>query len=98
MLDLLKTCYLEIEDWQALLQIGCWSKARKIPKHLSSITSTQAARGSVGLLAAADQIMAELDDFSLHPVRAQLADEMLSLRALGETDLQGLFLRIEALA
>ena len=54
------------------------------------------ARGSAGLLGAADQILAELDDFSLHPVRAQLADEMLSLRALGETDLQGLFLRIEA--
>ncbi|MEM7218243.1 MAG: uroporphyrinogen-III C-methyltransferase [Pseudomonadota bacterium] len=49
------------------------------------------------LLGAADQIFAELGDFSLYDVRARLADEMLSLKALSDTDLQGLYLQLEAL-
>lgn len=49
------------------------------------------------LLASADNILAEVGDFSLFDVRARLADEILSLKALTGTDLQGLYLQIEAL-
>jgi uroporphyrin-3 C-methyltransferase len=48
------------------------------------------------LLAAADQVLNELDDFSLHQVRAQLADEMVALAQVPRSDVQGLFLRMEA--
>ncbi len=49
------------------------------------------------LLKAADQILMELDDFSLHTVRARLADEILALGNVEGVDVQGLFLRLEAL-
>lgn len=49
------------------------------------------------LLRAADQILMELDDFSLHTVRARLADEILALSSVEGVDVQGLFLRLEAL-
>ena len=49
------------------------------------------------LLKAADQILMELDDFSLHAVRARLADEILALGNVEGVDVQGLFLRLEAL-
>ena len=49
------------------------------------------------LLRAADQILMELDDFSLHTVRARLADEILALSNVEGVDVQGLFLRLEAL-
>ena len=55
------------------------------------------ADAALQLLEAADAILTELDDFSLHDVRARLADEMLSLRTVRRPDLQGLFLRIEAI-
>ncbi|MGI9324202.1 MAG: uroporphyrinogen-III C-methyltransferase [Pseudomonadales bacterium] len=54
------------------------------------------ADGARRLLETADAILAELDDFGLHEVRAQLADEILSLKRLGKNDVQGLFLRLEA--
>ncbi len=49
------------------------------------------------MLTAADKILAELGDFSLFAVRARLADEILSLKSLTGTDLQGLYLQLEAL-
>lgn len=49
------------------------------------------------LLAAADAILADLDNFALHEVRAQLADEMLALRGVQGNDVQGIYLRLEAI-
>ncbi len=49
------------------------------------------------LLRAADQIVVEMDDFALHPVRARLADEILALERVEGVDVQGIFLRLEAL-
>jgi uroporphyrin-3 C-methyltransferase len=53
--------------------------------------------GALRLLEAADQIMAELDDFALHQVRARLADEIIALRQVRRDDLQGVYLQIEAI-
>lgn len=55
------------------------------------------AKTALQLLSTADAILTELDDFALHPVRAALADEMLSLKSRGASDRQGLFLRLDAL-
>ena len=55
------------------------------------------AEGAMQLLIAADVIVQELDDFALYQVRAQLADEILSLRNVESNDVQGLFLRLEAI-
>jgi len=49
------------------------------------------------LLAAADEVLAGLDDYSLYPVRAQLAQERLALGNVEEIDVQGAFLRFEAI-
>ena len=52
--------------------------------------------GATELLAAADEILARLDDFALHEARALLAEETASLRAFDGADLAGVFLRLEA--
>lgn len=52
--------------------------------------------GALVLLQAADTILQELDDFALYQVRAQLADEIRSLENTESNDVQGLFLRLEA--
>jgi uroporphyrin-3 C-methyltransferase len=52
--------------------------------------------GALVLLKAADAILEELDDFGLYQVRARLADEILALENFHGNDLQGLFLRMEA--
>ena len=57
----------------------------------------QDSNGALILLQAADQIMAELDDFALHQVRARLADEIIALRQVPREDLQGIYLRLEAI-
>lgn len=57
----------------------------------------QDSQGGLELLLAADRILAELDDFALHGVRARLADEIIALKQVPRTDLQGLYLRLEAL-
>ena len=57
----------------------------------------QDARTALTMLEATDQILTELDDFSLHTVRAALADEMLALRRVRGADVQGLYLTIEAI-
>jgi uroporphyrin-3 C-methyltransferase len=54
------------------------------------------AEGALALLRGADAILVELDDFSLFQVRAQLSDEILSLENVESSDVQGLFLRLEA--
>ena len=48
------------------------------------------------LLQGADQILLEIDDFGFYEVRARLADEMLALGAVRDNDLQGIYLRLEA--
>lgn len=57
----------------------------------------QDSNGALSLLQAVDEILAELDDFSLFQVRARLADEIIALRQVPRDDLQGVYLRIEAL-
>lgn len=52
--------------------------------------------GALQLLHAADTILVELDDFGLYPVRARLADEILALQSVESNDVQGLYLRLEA--
>jgi uroporphyrin-3 C-methyltransferase len=53
--------------------------------------------GALTMLRGADTILRELDDFALYQVRAQLADEILSLENVESNDVQGLFLRLEAI-
>ena len=53
--------------------------------------------GARTLLEAADAVLAELDDFALYEIRARLADEILALKAVPRSDLQGVYLRLEAL-
>lgn len=48
------------------------------------------------LLSAADSILMELDDFSFYEVRARLADELLALQGVQGNDVQGIYLRLEA--
>jgi uroporphyrin-3 C-methyltransferase len=55
------------------------------------------AAAAAKLLAAADEVLAGLDDYSLYPVRAQLAEERLALGNIEEIDVQGAFLRFEAI-
>ena len=57
----------------------------------------QDSNGALNLLVAADQILADLDDFALHQVRARLADEIVALKQVRRDDLQGIYLRLEAL-
>ena len=55
------------------------------------------AEGAQRLLALSDRLLADLDDFRLHEVRALLAEERLALETFGYADTQGVFLRLEAL-
>lgn len=52
--------------------------------------------GALSLLSAADVILQELDDFVFYQVRANLADEILALKNVTGNDVQGLYLRLEA--
>lgn len=54
--------------------------------------------GSMALLQAADQVVAELDDTALFAVRAALADDIAKLRAAGKRDLEGVYLKLAAAA
>jgi uroporphyrin-3 C-methyltransferase len=49
------------------------------------------------LLGTADAILLELDDFGLYQVRAVLADEILALSGVRGNDVQGIYLRLEAI-
>lgn len=53
--------------------------------------------GARRLLESADEVLAALDDFALHEVRALVAEDMAALAAYRGADLQGVFLRLEAL-
>ena len=54
------------------------------------------ANGALRLLALADGVLAGLDDYRFHEVRALLAEEQLSLKTFDYADTQGVFLRLEA--
>ena len=53
--------------------------------------------GARDMLALADRVLAEGERFSYHDVRALLAEEIAALDGMDELDVQGVFLRIEAL-
>ena len=54
------------------------------------------ADGAADLLSAADEILARIDDFAFHEVRALLAEEAASLRAFEGADVAGVYLRLDA--
>ena len=53
---------------------------------------------AAALLASADGVLRELDDVSLHPVRAAVASDIAAVRAVPKIDLEGIYLRLAALA
>ncbi|MBL4828166.1 MAG: uroporphyrinogen-III C-methyltransferase [Spongiibacteraceae bacterium] len=55
-------------------------------------------RASQALLKAADDIIRELDDSALYPVRQALADEISALHASARFDLEGVYLQLGAVA
>ena len=55
------------------------------------------APGALQLLTASDDILRQVDAVAFHVVRARLADEMAALRAFKGADVQGVFLRLEAI-
>lgn len=55
------------------------------------------APGAKHLLQLADDLLRETEDFAFHEVRGLLADEMTALGAFQTADVQGVFLRLEAL-
>ena len=52
---------------------------------------------AAALLASADGVLRELDDVSLHPVRAAVASDIAAVRAVPKIDLEGIYLRLAAL-
>ena len=54
-------------------------------------------RGARRLLESADAVLAELDDFALHEVRALIAEDLAVLQSYRGADVQGVFLRLDAL-
>ena len=55
------------------------------------------ADSAIALLGAADGILLELDDSELFPVRAAIATDLAALRALPQIDVEGTWLRLQAL-
>jgi len=55
-------------------------------------------RSAAQLLSSADEILRDLDDAGLHPVRAQLAKEIGALQSSAERDVEGSYLALQALA
>jgi uroporphyrin-3 C-methyltransferase len=53
---------------------------------------------AAALLASADGVLRELDDVSLHPVRAAVASDIAAVRAVPKVDLEGIYVRLAALA
>ncbi|MBW2941253.1 uroporphyrinogen-III C-methyltransferase [Zhongshania aquimaris] len=56
------------------------------------------ARSAAQLLASADEILQDLDDAALHPVRAEIAREIAALQSSAERDVEGSYLALQALA
>jgi uroporphyrin-3 C-methyltransferase len=84
---------------QAPPSTGEWQRAEaqyllRIANH--RLLMERDVEGALGLLQAADSVLTGLDDFALHEVRARLADEIAALEGVEGTDVQGLFLRLEA--
>lgn len=52
---------------------------------------------SLALLQGADDVLLEIDDPTLHEVRAAIAADMAALRAVPKVDVEGLYLRLSAL-
>ena len=52
---------------------------------------------SLALLQGADDVLQEIDDPTLHTVRAAIAADMAALRAVPKIDVEGLYLRLSAL-
>jgi len=55
-------------------------------------------KNPVALLETADQILRDIDDVDLFPVRKSLAQDITRLRMAGSVDREGLFLQLEALS
>ncbi len=55
-------------------------------------------RGAEALLNAADKIVRELDDMALYSVRKSIASDLAAVRAVSELDVQGVYVRLLALA
>ncbi|CAA0102370.1 Protein HemX [Zhongshania aliphaticivorans] len=55
-------------------------------------------RSAARLLSSADEILRDLDDAALHPVRAELAKEIGALQRSAELDVEGNYLALQALA
>ncbi|MBT6125363.1 MAG: uroporphyrinogen III [Halieaceae bacterium] len=55
------------------------------------------ADSALALLDSADSILRQLDDVSLHDVRAAVAAEQAALRAVPKVDVEGIYLRLSAL-
>ena len=55
------------------------------------------ASGARHLLQLADDILREAEDFAFHDVRALLAEEITTLAQFTDADVQGVFLRLEAI-
>jgi uroporphyrin-3 C-methyltransferase len=56
------------------------------------------AESAEALLTSADSVLRELDDVSLHPVRAAVASDIAAVRAVPRIDREGIYLRLSALA
>ena len=50
-----------------------------------------------GLLASADDILRQLDDVGLHPVRGAIAADLAAVKAVPRVDVEGIYLRLSAL-
>ena len=61
------------------------------------VIMTGDAVAAQALLETADDILQEMDDPGLHPVRAALASDLAALRAVPGVDVDGLYLRLAAL-
>ncbi len=53
--------------------------------------------GSLAILKAADEVLAETKEVAVFPVRKSLAKEIVSLEAVADVDRQGIYLKLEAL-
>jgi len=54
-------------------------------------------QSALALLGSADSILQQLDDVSMHEVRAAIAAEQAALRAVPRVDVEGIYLRLSAL-
>ncbi len=62
------------------------------------ILMSKDSSGALAMLDSADRILKEIDDVSLHAVRRAIADDMASLRHLEQVDVDGIYLKLAALA